>query len=55
MCRPSGTRLITLIVPGTAVAAYRLFRPSGTASLRHLPTALSAARASMRFNKPFDL
>jgi hypothetical protein len=32
MCRPFGTRLIDLILPGTAVPGYRLFRPFGTAS-----------------------
>ncbi len=32
--RPYGTRLIGLILPGTAVPGYRLFRPCGTALLR---------------------
>src|SRR5271156_3473432 len=34
MCRPSGTRLLLLTLPGTAVPGYRLFRPYGTALLR---------------------
>jgi hypothetical protein len=34
MCRPCGTRLINLSLPGTDVPAYRLFRPYGTALLR---------------------
>ena len=33
MCRPSGTRLIRLILPGTDVPGSRLFRPCGTCSL----------------------
>jgi hypothetical protein len=33
MCRPSGTRLLLLTLPGTSVPGYRLFRPSGTGSL----------------------
>jgi hypothetical protein len=32
MCRPFGTRLVGVILPGTAVPGYRLFRPCGTAS-----------------------
>ena len=34
MCRPSGTRLLLLILPGTSVPGYRLFRPYGTALLQ---------------------
>jgi hypothetical protein len=34
MCRPCGTRLINLSLPGTDVPGYRLFRPCGTALLR---------------------
>jgi hypothetical protein len=34
MCRPSGTHLICLSLPGTDVPGYRLFRPFGTALLR---------------------
>jgi hypothetical protein len=30
LCRPFGTRLINLILPGTDVPGYRLFRPFGT-------------------------
>jgi hypothetical protein len=30
LCRPLGTRLINLIVPGTDVPGYRLYRPYGT-------------------------
>jgi hypothetical protein len=30
LCRPFGTRLIDLILPGTDVPGYRLFRPYGT-------------------------
>jgi hypothetical protein len=33
MCRPSGTHLINLSLPGTDVPGYRLFRPFGTALL----------------------
>jgi hypothetical protein len=36
MCRPSGTRLINLSLPGTDVPGYRLFRPCGTALLQHV-------------------
>jgi hypothetical protein len=35
MCRPSGTRLVNLILPGTAVSGYRLSRrpvPAGLAA-----------------------
>jgi hypothetical protein len=38
MCRPSGTRLLLLTLPGTAVPGYRLFRPYGTALLRPVMT-----------------
>jgi hypothetical protein len=34
MCRPSGTRLINLSLPGTDMPGYRLFRPFGTVLLR---------------------
>jgi hypothetical protein len=54
MCRSCGTRLIDLNLPGTPVPGYRLFRPCGTAWLQHLPEGLSAARASIRVNKPID-
>jgi hypothetical protein len=30
LCRPYGTRVINLILPGTAVPGYRLCRPYGT-------------------------
>ena len=33
MCRPFGTRPMSLILPGTAVPGYRLFRPCGTVSV----------------------
>jgi hypothetical protein len=33
LCRPSGTRLINLILPGTDVPGYRLLRPYGTVSV----------------------
>jgi hypothetical protein len=34
MCRPSGTHLLLLTLPGTSVPGYSLFRPYGTALLR---------------------
>jgi hypothetical protein len=36
MCRPFWTRHVNVMLPGTAVPGYRLFRPCGTASLWHL-------------------
>jgi hypothetical protein len=33
LCRPFGTHLINLTLPGTTVPGYRLFRPCGTASV----------------------
>jgi hypothetical protein len=33
MCRPYGTRVIDLSLPGTTVPGYRLFRPYGTGSV----------------------
>ena len=32
MCRPYGTRVIDLSLPGTTVPGYRLFRPRSTSS-----------------------
>jgi hypothetical protein len=43
MCRPSGTRVVSLSLPGTDVPGYRLFRPCGTGSLRYPPRSLSDA------------
>jgi hypothetical protein len=40
MCRPSGTRLINLGLPGTDVPGYRLFRPLSTSSGQALRAAL---------------
>jgi hypothetical protein len=40
MCRPSGTRLINLSLPGTDVPGYRLFRPCGTALLQPINSAI---------------
>ena len=34
MCRPSGTRLINLTLPGTDVPGHRLCRPCGTAPMQ---------------------
>jgi len=48
LCRPSGTRVISLSLPGTNVPGYRLCRPSGTCGAA-LP-ALSYVRVSLRFN-----
>jgi hypothetical protein len=31
LCRPSGTRLLNVSLPGTNVPGYRLYRPCGTA------------------------
>jgi hypothetical protein len=41
MCRPYGTRLINLYLPGTPVPGYRLFRASGTGSLQWLRSAFT--------------
>src|SRR5882757_4567041 len=42
LCRPSGTRLINLILPGTDVPGYRLLRPYGTVSVAVFESAQSA-------------
>jgi hypothetical protein len=39
MCRPFGTRLTGLIVPGTTVPGYSLFRPAGLELLRSVNEA----------------
>jgi hypothetical protein len=45
MCRPSGTHLLLLNLPGTSVPGYRLFRPYGTALLRPVnDTAITPLR-----------
>jgi hypothetical protein len=46
--RPSGTRLITLFLPGTSVPGSRLFRPSGTALMR--PSGCLSQERATRFN-----
>jgi hypothetical protein len=54
MCRPSGTRLLLLTLPGTDVPGYRLSRPYWTASLRPVNntaiTPLSYVFSSSRFS-----
>ena len=48
MCRPFGTRLMSLILPGTAVPGYRLFRPCGTVSVAASIQAFKAQPISVR-------
>jgi hypothetical protein len=47
MCRPFGTRLTGLILPGTAVPGYGFFRPHSTSSEQALRD-LSCLRSEMR-------
>jgi hypothetical protein len=44
LCRPFGTRLLILSLPGTDVPGYRLYRPYGTGLLGFLTEGFSAAQ-----------
>jgi hypothetical protein len=47
LCRPSGTRLINLILPGTDVPGYRLLRPYGTVSVAVLNPLAQPGRIAL--------